>query len=278
MTDNTKQIFVVPFSEDIIRKAGGRTLAVRAGDPGDIGRIAAAVSADRLHCIEVAADSLSGVRLEKEWRRLPLVFRLKSAGRLLDCIPALEDLRDSAARFYLPATGENITAARVLSSLMVKTGLILDGDGADWDAMEDLLVYDSCGKVAHTSVEPFLYVYTEYKNLQADYNELYLEKEGTFFHCDESGNIALSRAALGKGEFIGTLDKADTIDFAGFSLSAREKRRGPLLKFEGCSLCPAWRVCGFKKSENNKLCAMKQFMTALADAADQVNKNAHNNI
>lgn len=271
MTDTTKQIFVVPFNEAVIRKTAGRTLAVRTRDPGDIGGIAAAVSGDRLHCIEVTADSLAGLDLKKEWLGLPLVFRLKSAGRLLDVMPALENLRNSAARFYFPATPENITAVRVLSSLMLKTGLILDGAGADWDAMEDLLVYDSCGKTAHTSVEPFLYVYTEYKNQQADYNELYLEKEGTFFHCDENGNIALSGAALGKGDFIGTLDKAEAVDFGGLSLSAREKRRAPLLKFEGCSLCSAWRMCGFRKSEEPGACAMKPFMISLLEAADEVN-------
>ncbi len=271
MTDTTKQIFVVPFSGAVIAKTGARRLAVRTGDAGEIGRIAAAVSRDRLHCIEVSADSLAGVELKKEWLDLPLVFRLQSAGRLLDCAPALENLRSSAARFYFPATPENITAARVLSSLMVKTGLILDGDNADWDAMEDLLAYDSCGKVAHTSVEPFLYAYTEYKNQQADYNELYLEKEGTFFHCDEAGNIAVSRAALAKGDFVGTLDKPEAVDFAGLSLSAREKRRAPLLNFGGCALCPAWRMCGFRKSEDANACRMKPFITALLEAADEVN-------
>ena len=168
MTNATTHVFVVPFSEAVISKATGRRLAVRTTDLGDIGRIIAAVSSDRLHCIEVTADSLSMIDLKKEWLTLPLVFRLKSAGRLLDCIPALENLRNSAARFYFQATSENITAVRVLSSLMVKTGLILDGDNTDWDAMEDLLVYDSCGKVPHTSAEPFLYAYTEYKNLYAD--------------------------------------------------------------------------------------------------------------
>lgn len=278
MTNATKPVFVVPFNEDILCKTAGRRLAVRTKDPGEIEKIAAAVGGDRLHCIEVSAVSLAGLEFKKEWLNLPLVFRLKSAGRLLDCIPALENLRSAAARFYFPATQENITAARVLSSLMVKTGLVPEGEGADWDAMEDLVVYDSCGKVAHASVEPFLYTYTEYKNLQADYNELYLEKEGAFFHCDESGNVALSAAALANGDFIGTLDKADAIDFAAISISAGEKRRAPLLKFEGCSLCTAWRVCGFRKSESGKPCAMKQFMTALAEAAEQVNKNAHDHI
>ena len=278
MTKTTKPIFVIPFNEAVIRKTDGFPIAVRTKDLEDIDRIAAVVSGDRLHCIEVVSDSLAGVQLKKDWQGLPLVFRLKSAGRLLDCIPALEGLRNSAARFYFQATRDNITAVRVLSSLMVKTGLIIDGDSADWDEMEDLLAYDSCGKVAHTSIEPFRHVYAGYKKMQTDYSELYLEKEGTFFHCDESGNIAISAGALRKGDFIGTLDKASSIGFEGFSLSAREKRRAPLLNLEGCSICPAWRVCGYRKKEDDKACASKQFMLALLDAAEQVNTNADNNI
>jgi hypothetical protein len=278
MTKTTTHIFVVPFNEAVIGKTNGR-LAVRTTNPGDIDKIIAVVSRDRLHCIEVSSESLASIDLKKEWIRLPLLFRLKRAGRLLDCIPALENMRNSAARFYFPATTENIIAVRVLSSLMVKTGLIMDRDNTDWEAMEDLLAYDAFGKVAHVSVEPFFYAYTEHKNLYADYKELYLEKEGTFFHCDEKGNISLSSDALGKGDFIGTLDKADTIDFGGFSLSAREKRRTPQLKFGGCSVCPAWRVCGFRKTGNeDNHCAMKQFMTALLESAGEVSKNADNNI
>lgn len=277
MSANTDKIFVVPFGEKVLALAGERRLAVRAGDPAEIDRIAAAVSPDRLHCIEAEAESLAGIEIKKEWRNLPLLFRLKKAGRLLDLMPALDGLRDCAARFYFPATAENIASARVLSSLLVKTGLVLTEPGTDWDALEDLLAYDSCGKVAHTSAEPFLYVYTEHKNPQADYNELYLEKEGTFFHCDADGKVALSRKALGKGEFIGSLEDADALDLSGYSLSAREKGRAPLLKFEGCSLCRAWRVCGFRDNESGKDCAMKSFMSALSDAAWQVNKNADNN-
>ncbi|HNW42903.1 MAG TPA: hypothetical protein PKI19_00255 [Elusimicrobiales bacterium] len=278
MTTATKRVFVVPFNEAVLGKTGSHPVAVRTNDPGEISRIAASVSADRLHCIEVSSDSLAGLDFKKEWLALPLVFRLKRAGRLLDSIPALETLRGAAARFYFPATPENITAARVLSSLMVKTGLLLDGEGADWDALEDLVVYDSCGKVPHSSVEPFRYVYAEYKNRQADYNELYLEKEGTFYHCDAQGNVALSGAALAGGDFIGTLDKADAIDFSACSLAAREKRRAPLLKFEGCAVCPGWLACGYRNSAKPETCGMKPFMTALLDAAEQVNKNADHNI
>ncbi|MHB0996927.1 MAG: hypothetical protein ACYC2I_11210 [Elusimicrobiales bacterium] len=278
MTENNARIFVVPFNEKVLALAGDRRLAVRAGAPGEIGRIAETVSPGRLHSIEAEAESLAGLEIKKEWRNLPLVFRLKKAGRLLDALPALDSLRDCAARFYFPATAENISAARALSSLLVKTGLVLTEPGTDWGALEDLLAYDSCGKMPHASVEPFLYAYTEHKNPRADYNELYLEKEGTFFHCDADGNVALSRAALARGEFIGSLEKPAGLDLSGHSLAAREKGRAPLLKFEGCSVCRAWRVCGFRNSESGKPCAMKNFMSELAAAAEQVNKNADNNI
>ena len=278
MTNTVQPVLVVPFSENVIKKAAGFILAVRTADPADIGQIVSAVGAKRLYCIEVSADSLASVDLKKEWLGLPLVFRLKSAGRLLDCMPALENLRNSAARFYFPATPENITAVRTLSSLMVKTGLILDENCSEWEALEDLLTYDAFGKVAHVSAEPFRYVYSQYKEKAADYNELYLDKEGYFIHCDENGNMALSRSALAKGEFVGALGDEGSVGFGAISLAAREKGRTPFLKFEGCSLCPAWRVCGFRKTEDGKPCAGKQFMTALVETAGEVNHNAINNI
>jgi len=277
MTDTDKCVLVIPFSRPVIEKAEGFRVAVRSNNLDDAGRIARAVGCDRLHCIEVSAGSMAGIRIRDEWRKLPLIFRLKSAGRFLDYAPALEELRDSAARFYFPASPENISAARVLSSLMIKTGLEICNGEVDWEAMEDLLVYDSCGRSAHSSVEPFLYSYTEYKNMQADYNELYLEKEGVFFHCDAEGNIALSGGALERKEFVGTLNKKEEVDFSGLSLAAREKRRARLLEFGGCSICPGWRVCGFRDGGLVAVCPRKQFMTALVNSSGEVNKNAHDN-
>ena len=278
MTNTVKPILVIPYNEDLIKKAAGFILAVRTSDTAEIGKIAAAVGASRLYCIEVSADSLASVDLKKEWLGLPLVFRLQSAGRLLDWVQALENLRNSAARFYFPITPENITAVRTLSSLMVKTGLILDESCSEWDALEDLLAYDAFGKLAHASAEPFRYVYSRYKEKGGDYNELYLDKEGSFIHCDENGNMALSRSALAKREFIGVLDGAGSADFGAISLAAREKGRAAFLKFEGCPVCPAWKVCGFRNAEEGKPCVRKQFMTALLEAAGEVNNNAVNNI
>ena len=249
---------------------------MRASGQAEIERIAETVERGRLYCIELAVESLAEVELKKEWMGLPLVYRMKGSGRILDCMPVLDNLRKSAARFYFSATPENITAVRALSSLMVKTGLFLDETCSEWEALEDLLAYDAFGKVEHVPVEPFRFVYSGYKEKALDYNELYLDSEGAFIHCDEQGNLAVSRAMLAKGEFAGTLSEPP--DFGALRLAAREKGRAAFLKFEGCSVCPAWHVCGVRKSGDGKKCSRRDFMSALMDTAREVNENAINNI
>ncbi|MDQ7772766.1 MAG: hypothetical protein RDU13_04495 [Elusimicrobiales bacterium] len=278
MKSEMKYVFVIPFKKELVEKTRGFKVAVRAAEAGEIDRISASVSPKALHCIELVGESLAGVEIKKEWRKLPLVFRLEKAGPLLDIIPSLPGLSGSMARFYFPATRENITSARVLSSLMVKTGLLIGEETSEWEALEDLLAYDSCGKVAHSAVEPFLRVYTGYKSLHDGYDELYLDREGVFFHCDESGNVALSREALRKKDCIGSLDDLPGLDLDGRALAARVERRLPLAKFEGCAVCRAWRVCAVRKSEKDRPCPRKKFMTALLEAAEEVNRNADDNI
>ncbi len=267
----TQEITVVlPFSGELFGKVKNANLAVQAKESDDLGEVAAAAQSQN----KLAAILLSTSKLELpaglQPRSAPVSLYLETAGRFLDYAVRVNEFAGAPVRFYFPATPGNAVAVRLLSSLGVKAGLDLRGENTDWDAACELLHYDAYGKMPHEPIEPFASAYLQHGS--STYCEAYLERAGKYVHCDEAGNLANSRRELADRVYIGTLDGLSGLDVAAQAAAARKRELSVFMKLEGCSVCPGYKVCARKNpAQKMEACGCKDFMTALLEAAREVN-------
>lgn len=276
-------VLVVPFNVNLLSHIDRRKVLVRTTSPAAIDDIKNITSKhNHLVCIHLESPgALTDLPLSESWIGIPIVthvLKLGDIARIVEKLPTLRNL--SIKVFFSSQMPNSFRETRILSSLMVASGIVLDHKNLDWASLNDLMHYAIYGRVKHAPIEPFYYIISHYSPTGlTDFRTIYLENPSHFLHCNENGQIALSQANLSKNEFITTLKDLD-------SFLANES----LLKLTGwehkffshqnteCTSCPAWRVClgTFESSHrNNHEC--KEFFSDLMDAAEYVQEKEKKN-
>lgn len=269
---------VCDFDEDLIRRFQNKALVVKTRDLNLVQHIHWVISEhNKNHCIEVDyRGALSAMPVEEEWKDIPMHIFVERFGVFRDLVPKLPVLRGLSARFFLNTDEKDfLTNTQILASLGVNTGIKFGKRPVNWEALNDLMHYDVYAKVPHASIQPFHYLVTEYQaDQQTDFNTVYFDNPKKYVHVNAEGKVALSSNDLKDGNFI--LDNVDQLD----QLENMKAYKDYLHRWqeffftpEGCSSCPAWRVClGAFADQVGENPGCTRFFSDLMNAADFVNE------
>lgn len=176
---------------------------------------------------------------------IPLIVHLGGLGDTFEVLTRLESVRRLSIRVFLVSSREdNFAGLKILSSMGVDCGLLLDGGKIDDDAFADLASYYYLSPAPHASMEPFDYIV---KNLRQDRNldirTVCFTNPGKYIFAGEDLSFAFSREDLLAGRFAGRLDEAEEVGFEEEYKYKLEHYYRHFLDLDACSKCPAFKIC-----------------------------------
>jgi hypothetical protein len=230
-------------------------------------------SRNHVHCIVInQKGALSTIPVQKEWQGIPIAIYAQEFGNFKEILGKLPLLRDLNLRVFLSTDNrENFTNLHILASLGVDCGIYFGEKPIDWEAMNDLMTYSIYGKVRHASIEPFRYIVSAYHPHRfTEYATVYFNNPERYLHIDADENIALSSEDLKNGKYVATgFENLNRIQNDETFYEKLFEWQNHFQAIEGCSICPAWRVCLGKFStqlKDNPGCS--KFFEELMDGAD----------
>jgi hypothetical protein len=270
----SRPIIVIPYVPELLKKLRNWDLVIKAARLSEINEIIeSAGSENNIVSISVGPiHGLAGIKVQENWRKTHISCELTEAGNFEDYCGNIDSFRDKLIRFYFKPTAENLISARILSSLGVSAGIIFDREMGFLAEIDDLVCYDAYTKSPHKHIEPFAYVFSHYKDPIIDYNEVYYSRSGFYVHCNKAGDLAADPEALRAGEYLGHLQEADKIQLPRLKRKDTAAVLSKFLAMSGCSVCPGWKVCGFKKTQaDSGPCRFSELMDSFNSAAAYVN-------
>jgi hypothetical protein len=266
---------VCPKSERLLGLLRGKSLVVRVPSTDEIQDAYDRAGAENsVHCIAVEErNALSAIPLRDEWKAIPIFLQVPEMGDFKKVLKRIRQLRELNIRVFMPAArADNLVSQRILSSLLVPTGLVL-APPLDWVAVNDLMHYAVYTRTPHADIEPFGYVKSSYNPQEFTYLQTPIfENPLKYAHIDEQENIALSAAGLLDGRWIGRgLESLPGLCESAEYRHSLNSWQAIFLENRRCSYCPAWRLCQGTffadcEQEENVYRFFEDFITA-ADAS-----------
>lgn len=228
---------------------------------------------NHVHCIVINhKGALSAAPFQNDWKGIPIAIYATEFGNFKEILGKLRLLRELNIRVFLSADNrENFANLHILASLGVDCGIYFGKKLVDWEAMNDLMTYSIYGKVGHASIEPFRYLVSAYHpHRSTEFNTVYFNNPERYIHVDAGENIALSSDDLKDGKYIASgFENLNKIMGDEAFYEKLFEWQSHFQSPEGCSVCPAWRVCLGKFStqiKDNPGCS--KFFEELMDGAD----------
>lgn len=274
-------VLVVPFAVHLLAALKHRELIVRTESLETVHDAYRGGNAENeVLCLWVNDDRpLSEIEMDDGMKGIPLALYLPEMGAFKRVLNKLSLFTDCNMRIFFPVTRrENLTAARILSSLGVMCGLSFENNAqpVDWDQLSDLLYYDTYGTANHAPIEPFNYTVSHYNPQEPLYfTTPYFDNPFRFLHIDADWNIALSGKKLTDEEYIASgIEALETIEENERYKKSISGEEAYFIENKRCAYCPGWRVCrgSFERTcEKNEQC--RQFFTDLLEAAEYTHNN-----
>lgn len=237
---------VCPFDRGIVERFRGREIAVRIDDPllAPAARDLVRETRNSLMCVLCESPlPLAATPLPPVWDGIPLGLSVPGAGRMRDLAPITPRLRELDLRVFLPYSRENLTGLRVLSSIGIPCGLVLEEGEPDWEALADLMTYAVLEGVPHAPIEPFDLLRRNYDPERfMQWGAGFFDDPTQFVHLDREGRAALSPRDLRQGRFVGTVDGLEGSVAAALTERARA-RRSLFVEDHPCAACAGFRLC-----------------------------------
>ena len=253
---------VCPDNEQLINSLGGYSLVPVISTVGRIEPLQrlADEANTHLHCVIIKSrQPLSSILFKEEWAGIPLALFVPGIGNISKFISQLEMIQKQNLRIYLSANqDDNLTAARILSSLGVETAIVFDKLAVNWDLLRDLAAYTIYNTATHADIAPFSYLKNRYSPArQINFKSVYFNNPEFYLYLDETGRVASGQEEYERGEFIAeNLSKLATIRDNIKYHRAVEQWREHFLAFDKCSCCPGWKICmgNFQANEDDYNC------------------------
>jgi hypothetical protein len=276
-----KPVLVTAFYPDLISKFKNQTFVIHSKRAEEIRDIYNTITDHNgLFCIDLALnDVLSTLSFDESLEGIPIYLSCKGMGNFRDFLKIKSVLSRLNIKIFFPADAPgNFTEVKILSSLGIKSGIILSPLN-NWDLVNDLMVYSVYSKAHHAPIEPFQYAMEHYDPLQLlNLGSLYFNNPAQFLHLDRDENIAISHEKLIRGEFIGK--GAGTIKEIHKNpayLAAVQSWQEYFMKTDGCAYCKSWRVClGEYYDHSGKNPGCEAFFSDLMDTSENYKKIKQN--
>lgn len=274
---------VCPNNRALMDRLERRTLCVRVDSPQEI--VAAADNArgrNTLSCVICDAKvPLDAIDVDEKWQDIPIALQVPSVGKFRNLSGKLGLLRKLNLRVYLPYARENLTGARLLASVGIPVGIVLEAETPpDWEALADLMTYALLGIAPHAPVEPFQTIADSYRPAarSEDWGRAYFDDPSRYLHVDAAGNIALSRRELLAGDFVAEPSALDSPEVAEAVDDRGQLWRELFLANHFCATCRAWRVCrGRFSAGRDAPDGCTGFFGEMADVAEQYRNRSRPN-
>ncbi len=270
-----EQILVFQYDQGLLSKIHEKPIIVKATDYSQLHQIMdeANRNHNHVHCLVFNhKGAFSNIPLQKEWKGIPIAIYATDFGNFKEVLSKIQLLRELNLRVFLSTDEKaNFTNLHILASLGVDCGIYFGEKPVDWESMHDLLSYAIYSKVGHGSIEPFHYLVSAYHPHRfTEFNTIYFNNPERYLHIDEDENIALNAVDLKEKKFISKgLENIQKISDDETYYDKLFEWQTHFQDIAGCSVCPAWRVCLGKFSDqvkDNPGCT--KFFEELMDGAD----------
>lgn len=192
--------------------------------------------------------SLSDIPFDESFEGIPIVLHLYNVGSIYVTLSRLDILKRLGIRVFLSSSSrENFSSLKILSSLGIDCGLLIDSERVDDEAFVDLASYYYLSQVPHATIEPFDYIWRnlhQEKNL--DFSTVYFENPEKYIYVNEALDAAFSEEDLLKGSFIGNLNEMEKVDFQTMVSKKMTSYYSHFLQLDDCSKCPNFKICNKK--------------------------------
>jgi hypothetical protein len=270
---------VCPHNFSLFKSFKGLTVAVRVPHPAQAAEAAAQLqeSGNQLCCVIVESSSpFDEIELPDELQEIPLAVMAPAWGKFRNLSQRLLKLRDFNLRVYLPANHpKNITGLRILSSVGIHTCAVLRDDVKDWEDLTDLMTYAVLGQAPHASMEPFVFIASNYDpDSYLEWGSLYFDDPKRFLHLDTDGRVALSPGELRQKRFVAqSLAEIGTPSHFPVIQQRAQAWRHFFADNHPCASCGGWKVCLGKFSrEVTKNQGCQDFFLEMLEVAHQYKK------
>ncbi len=270
------RILVCPFDRELLARFDNQALVVTVDNVDAIHQANNAMSGTRnkIRVIRVTPGcSLGEISFKDDWKKIPLAFYVEELGAWPMVARQLGLMRALNIRVYLPACPrENLTAARMLSSLGISCALHFNGASPDWDLMADLATYALLGRVKHGAIDPFDCLAEEYQpNQRTSFQAVYFNDPRKYLHVNRAGAAALTAEDLAANRFlVDRFEDVTDLDQHPMYQNSAARWQESLLHFDDCACCPGWRICmGFFDAMDPSHEKCRAFCTELMDVVEQ---------
>jgi hypothetical protein len=268
-----EMIYICPWNKELISRLNGRRLIINTNGFTELTEISETVNRDNeLVCIRIHFNAcLTDLMWREEWETLPLVLYCKGIGDYKQFLAGNQRFKKMNIQIFFPSTySYHYAELKILSSLRIHCGIVLDHQPVNWDLLNDLMHYSLYTQIIHGHIDPFHYVAKNYRvDTPTDYYGVYYVDPSIYIHLDEEGNAAFSPGKLKQGEYLEQpFLKAEQLQATKAYKEMVYDWHKHFIEFTPCSCCPAWRIClgKYARLDNHDEC--RAFFTDLLEAAE----------
>jgi len=278
MNINNRQTLVIGFDEKLISRLNGENIIVTTNNFNALNRIKNVVNeSNKLNNITVFYDGvLTSIRFLEDWKNIPLTIYVSSLGSYRMLFHMMSALRDMSIKIFLPASNkQSYIDVQTLSSLGILAGIYFNNKNVSWDKFKDLEVYALYAKTNHAPIEPFQYVFANFKGqVRLDFGGLYYNDPNKYLHVNGDGKVALTMHDLINNNFaLDSLNDVNQLKDNEEYIKLTTAWQQHFLNKTVCSFCPTWRICLGKFIETvdaNKEC--ESFFIELLEGVENIEK------
>lgn len=268
-----EMIYICPWNRELISRLNGRRLVINTNGFTDLMEINDVVNRNNeLVCIRIHFNAcLTDLLLQDEWQTLPLVLYCNGIGDYKQFLAKHQSFKKMNMQIFFPsAFSYNYSELKILSSLGIHCGILLDHQPVNWDLLNDLMHYSLYTRIVHGNIDPFRYIAKHYReNGPTDYHSVYYTDPSTYIQMDEDGNASFTPEQLERGEYIEQpFQKTEQLQATSAYKDMLYGWHDHFVNYTPCSRCLAWRIClgKFAVLENYEEC--KAFFSELFEAIE----------
>lgn len=255
MQGNREKIIIFDYDDYISSPLPGEKIIIRFTDEENlVEKCHSIFNRNGLFAIWLCFEnkSLSEINVQNSWPTIPIILYcngLGSTNTVLDMMPVIRKL---SLKCYMPASDNNYVGIKILSSLGVDTGLLLNSgeNSINAERFLDLVSYACVSPMRHAQIEPFDYIWRNLgQDSNLDFSTVYFENPCKYIHSDANCNAAYNHEHLLNGDYCGHLE-AILKDSTQYEEEYKSKYYySHFMALDKCSKCSAFKICNRKISD-----------------------------
>ena len=242
--------FVIPFEDAVIDSLADQRIMIQISNPEEIRAVGEMLTRKQCNLDAVileTSEPVTSLPFDESWKIVPLLIRARELGRVSQLLHHIPVIREMSLRIMLPTVGEmNYTSLRILSSLGIPSGFLLEGSSANWEQLLDLATYYYFNFMGPAPISPFDTLGERYVPGEgAPFGSALLDEPAVLYlYVNKAGQVAASREGLENGEIL--CQSVDMLQDSEVMANLERQVCDPSQVFLAsgpCSTCPGWKLC-----------------------------------